>query len=301
MGAWFRWIKNVYENIYKKLEGVKAGIQGVGNTYFVDGNSGLDTNDGLTPDRPLKTITAALAKCTDNHDDYIRVIDGWNQDGGVISVNKNRVHIIGIGNKLSPYVMQKATGDAFIFSVTGDYCEIAGFALGGGATAGGIECVGSLGLWVHDCFFGDADIGDTPECGIECRQGTVNAYMVIENNIFAGSGGTSQGTISAYGIQAEGTNICRGTVIRKNIFGQLPTSAIRLTNMYGGFVLDNQIACDENAAGAAIIMSGSTGCLIDGNHANYGKTDMGLEPFVDTGSANCWGINYRGVTADLPA
>lgn len=275
---------------------------GVGNVYYVDGNSGSDSASGEWPDDPLKTITAALAKCVANHDDYIYVIDGWNQDGGVITVSTHRVHIIGVGNNLSPYVMQAATGSAHIFHVTGDYVEIAGFAMGGGATSyGGINCHGSLGLWIHDCFFGDADVGDTPAYGILCAPGTVNAYMLIENCIFAGSGGTSQGKISAYGIYAAGTNICRGTVVRNNIFGQLPTAAMLFANMYGGFILDNKIACDADTAGAGITMSGSTGCLIAGNMANYGKTDMSANPFVDSGSANCWVGNIKGDAFQHPA
>ena len=277
-------------------------MMSVGNVYYVHGFDGSDTQDGETPSTPLKTITAALAKCVNDHDDYIFVMDGWDQDGGVVSVNKHRVHIIGVGNALSSYVMQKATGDAYIFTVSGDYCEIAGFVLGGGSTAGGIQCNGSLGLWVHDCLFGGNDVGDTPKYGIVGVGGTVNAYMVLEKNLFTGSGGTSQGTISDTGIYFPSTNVCRSTVVRNNIFGQLPTRAIYLNDMYGGFVLDNRIACDEDADGAAIYMGGtSRGTLIDGNRANFGKTLMARNPYVDLSSLNCWGVNYRGIAPILPA
>jgi len=278
-----------------------AGSPIGGDKFFVDGNSGSATASGKSPDEPLSTIAAALALCTDNADDYIFVKDGWNQDAGAVTIAKHRVHIIGVGNNLSPYVMQKATGDTHIFIVTGDYVEIAGFALGGGATKAGINPYGSLGLWVHDCFFGDADIGDTPREGILCEPGNVNAYMLIEDCIFAGSGGTSQGKISAYGIYAGGTNICRGSVFRRNIFGQLPTAAMLFANMYGGFVLGNVIACDADTTGAGIIMSGSTGCLICGNKANYGKTSMTNNPWVDTGSVNCWVDNIEGDAQRLPS
>lgn len=292
---------------FKWLEIVPGGtVQGMGtlplgNFYYVDGNSGDNTKDGLSPDTPKETITAALALCVNNHDDYIIVLDGWNQDAGAVAVNKHRVHIIGVGNNLSPYVMQKATGDTHIFIVTGDYVEIAGFAMGGGATKAGINPYGALGLWVHDCFFGDADVGDTPREGILCEPGTVNAYMLIEDCIFAGSGGTSQGKISAYGIYAAGTNICRGSVFRNNIFGQIPTTALHFANMYGGFITGNLIACDADTAGAGIVMSGSTGCLIANNTANYGKTDMTANPFVDTGSVNCWTGNVKGDAFQHPA
>lgn len=281
-----------------------AGINGVFNTtghiFFVDGFTGSNGNSGTDPANPFLTITYALTQCVNNRDDYIFVLDCWNADAGAIAVNKNRVHIIGIGNGLAPAPMLAATGDTNIFTVPGDYCEIAGFCLGGGASSAGIECSGALNLWVHNCEFGNADNGDTPAYGILCTQGTVNAYMLIENCVFLGSGGTSQGKISGDGIRAIGTNICRSTIIRNNIFGQIPGIAINMTNMYGGFILNNQIALDANTSGAGITLSGSTGCLIDGNHASYGKTDA-TAPFVDSGVANCWVLNYKGIAVFQPA
>lgn len=274
----------------------------LGGSYYVNGTSGSDTNNGLTPTTALYTVTAALAKCTSGNDDYIFVLDGYNSDGGVINVNKDRVHIIGVGNPRNPYPFLVATGTAHVLYVTGDNCEIAYLNLGGAATSyAGICCHGSLGLWVHHCEFGNADVGDTPAYGILCDAGTVNAYMLIENNVFLGSGGTSQGKISAYGIYAAGTNNMRSSIIRNNIFGQIPTTAILLANAYGAFVLDNRIACDADTEAAAISMSGSTGCFIDGNSANYGKTAMAQECYLDSGSANCWGNNYQGNTHALPA
>lgn len=286
---------------------VKIGIgdlTNVGSVFYVDGNSGSDSYgvQSKNSNYPMKTINATLDLCTAGKDDYIIVKDYWNADGATITVDVDCVHIIGVGYSRGNRCMMAATGQTSIFTVTGDYCEIAGLSMGGGSTSAGIVCSGSLALWVHNCEFGNADIGDSPQYGILCTQGTVNAYMLIEDNIFLGSGGTSQGKISAYGIYAIGTNNCRSTVVRNNVFGQIPTTAILFANAYGAFVLNNVIACPSNAASSAIVVSGSTGCLIDGNHANYGKTDMTDNyPFVDSGSANCWGINYRGITADLPA
>lgn len=77
--------------------------------------------------------------------------------------------------------------------------------------------------------------------------------------------------------------------------------ALHFANMYGGFVIGNQIACDADTAGAGIVMSGSTGCLIARNTANYGKTSMTNNPWVDTGSANCWTDNIEGDAQRLPA
>ena len=76
---------------------------------------------------------------------------------------------------------------------------------------------------------------------------------------------------------------------------------MREINATGASVLNNVFVCNADTTGAAIVMSGSTGCLIDGNSANYGKTAMVNECYVDSDSANCWGNNYQGNTYALPA
>jgi len=76
---------------------------------------------------------------------------------------------------------------------------------------------------------------------------------------------------------------------------------MREINATGASVLNNVFVCNADTTGAAIVMSGGTGCLIDGNSANYGKTAMVNECYVDSDSANCWGNNYQGNTYALPA
>ena len=280
-----------------------------GTEYHVDATNGDDDNTGLDWANSLASINAAIDKCTADQDDYVWVKECWNTDAATITVDVNRTHIIGVGGggasgdgRFNNYCMLAATGDTPIFTVTGDYCEIAGFQLGGGATKSGIQCDSPLCLWVHNCMFGPADIGDTPAYGILCQAGTVNAYMLIENNIFLGSGGSCQGTITADGICAGGTNNLRSTTIRNNIFVALPGIAINLANAYGAVVIDNRIAMDADTTGSAITMgAGSTGCCIMGNMANYGKADGTNSGYTDGSSTNCWSGNEEGNDPTYPA
>lgn len=69
-----------------------------GDTYFVDYENGVDTNDGTTKDTAFKTLSAAYAACTDNNNDVI-YIDGYSTvvETAMITWAKNRIHVIGVG------------------------------------------------------------------------------------------------------------------------------------------------------------------------------------------------------------
>lgn len=97
MGAWFRWIKKLYENLYETLEGVKAGFFGTGTKYFVDADNGLDTNTGRSWSKALLTLAAAHTKCVDGNDDVI--IARGNFSDSAITITKSKVHLFGIMGK----------------------------------------------------------------------------------------------------------------------------------------------------------------------------------------------------------
>jgi len=269
-----------------------------GRVIFVAGGIGLDTNEGTDPDFPKKTYASALALCTDYQNDYIFIRDSWNEDGGQITVSKHGVHIIGIGRGANPIAWLAATGDIHMMNVTGYYVELAGLGFGGGGTKAGIQASNSTGLWVHDCFFGLNDIGDTPQEGILLAN-QVNAYMAIENNLFTGSQGDSQGKISASGIRGTGTNLARQLLIRGNRFLAIPTNAIRLENCYDGQILENFFRVPDAANGEAIYLGANAReCVVLKNRAANGMLNAGYtyNPYRDTSpnTANGWGDNYRG-------
>ena len=295
MGAWFRWIKKLYQNLFEKLEGLKAGWRGVGNTFFVHGFTGLDTNDGLTRDRPLHTLAAALLTCVADHDDYILVLDCWQQEDFPISVNVSRVHIIGVDKENGKMPRMNAPTDTAIFTLNADYCEIANLSLNAfpAGSHGAIELgsvVGDAGGRgaIRGCWFGVTGAG---LYGIYVPPTFDAPEMLIEKCRF-GIGLTSDG------IRIAG-NMTRG-VIKKCLIRAQGIGINVTSHMNNGWILSNRIVCSSVLAGTAITLTNTDDIFIDDNRAQSGKTAMGVIPYVDGGS-NHWGVNYQDIVAVLPA
>jgi hypothetical protein len=70
----------------------------VGDTYYVDYRNGLDTNNGESINKALKTLSAAYGKCTSNNNDVI-FVDGDSTvvETEMITWAKNRITVIGVG------------------------------------------------------------------------------------------------------------------------------------------------------------------------------------------------------------
>ena len=78
---------------------------GQGNRYFVKPYSGGDGQSGKSPRTALKTLAAALAKCTANQNDVVYLLAESNTAASttdlqetVLDWNKDLVHLIGVGN-----------------------------------------------------------------------------------------------------------------------------------------------------------------------------------------------------------
>ena len=288
--------------------GIVGGFNTPGTVYFKDIFNGLNTNDGLTPDTPFQTIAYALTQCTDDNDDYIIVMDAWNEATPIL-VDCTRVHIIGLSaSPERPYPVFTDTGGTPIFQIAaaGNNSEIAYLDLGGGAADASIECLNtSMGVTIHHCTFGFGWAGDTALYGIEINTNATAIY--IGYNVFKGSGGSVAGTITADGIRWAGGASSLGGVIENNRFLGLPGIAVNLlTQAIGMSVKDNVIACDADTQGSAITVAGAcAGCLITGNKAMFGQTAGGManNPFLDSTVAgtNHWSSNMKGAAFIDPA
>lgn len=76
-----------------------------GNVWFVDYRNGDDSsNNGKTPDRAFKTLSAAISAVTTNNNDVI-FIDGDSTvvETSMVELTKNRVHIVGWNGVLGHY------------------------------------------------------------------------------------------------------------------------------------------------------------------------------------------------------
>jgi len=279
---------------------------GVGKVFYVH-NGGDAGNEGTDPEFPISTIALALAKCRVNKNDYIFVLDHWNE-AAPITVNKEAVHIIGTGPDHAYRTVLQAATDAAIFDLrsSAPYAEIAGFSLGGGATAPGIAITNCNAPWIHHNNFGHPYAGDTPLYGIFFDTGADSPEVVIEDCKFFGDG-KGNGTISSNGIRAErGADVSfANSIIRRNLFsgcvGADSAGAIALDGVLSMFILDNLFHVTDGANGDAInILADSLNCVIDGNRAFHGRSaiENTYNAFRDLNDVddNGWGFNtYNGV------
>jgi len=294
-------------------------IKTTGNVYYVNGFTGLDTRTGLNPNYPLLTIAHALTHCVNDHDDYIIVLDHW-QEAWPVAINVTRVHIIGVGVDPShPYVALNAAADTAIFNLTGasNNCEIAGFSFGGGNTRAGIENLGGspMGIYIHDCAFGHIFAGDTPQDGIRCDGGNFTNIRV-ENNNFYGALAPGGGTITRSGIRWISGGDPVGGTIKGNVFKGLTIAInfIQVAPASGGFIVTDNLffldIADAGPFGWAITVNGPNnliGCIFQNNHATQTGDGTGNIPYRDlsTGVAattlNGWVMNYSGIVALIPS
>jgi hypothetical protein len=284
------------------------------HVFFVDGTDGVGNdgvnNEGQTPDEPLLTITAALAKCTAAKNDFIFLLNYYQATGETwpISISKGQVHIIGIGYTSGPWGWVQPTGDTAAFALTSgaDGIEIAGLELGAGATHGCIEMATS-GLWnlhVHNCGLG-TETGMTGAYGIRTGDGTTGGELInalIEYNRFGDK-------LTASGIEVPaaltGPNDVKGCVIRKNTF-MVDNAAVGINvpkttaDFQDGGIFDNKFAVVYNTNGAAMTFGIGTKGMIDGNHV-MGKddetiitvgTDIPIFCGTDGNGTMSWGANY---------
>ena len=287
---------------------------GAGRVFFVDGIAGDDGNVGTRPDLPFATITFALTQCTADRNDYIIVLDHWQE---VVAITITRVHIIGMSNYLRPssnhsFVQMNAAADTAIFTVTAlsNHVEIAGFSFGGGATHAAIENTGGtpMGLHIHDCVFGHSFAGGTPQDGIRIELNATN--IRIEHCVFLGTPG-GKGTITRDGIRWQGAGAPLNGDIENNQFKGLPGIAMNFVSVgpaTGGITIkDNVIVCEGDTQGSAITLAAATrGFLVVGNKAMYGQLTAGMinNPYLDNAIVapfNTWVANYKGNVLVDPA
>lgn len=308
----------IYDLLSKQCPAMWLGIPiGAGNVFWVNtaAKGGSDLNVGTRPDQPFEHIQHALDNhCVDEHNDYIMVIDDY-QEEATITVNKTCVHIIGLANYFrpntnNPLVCLNASDDWPVFTVSAlsNNCEIAGFMIGGGDNHAGIENPGGtpMGLHIHDCVFGHFFSHNDPQDGILIDLNATN--IRIEHCVFLGPGG--KGFLTRDGIRwSSGGDPLNGD-IENNQFKGLPGVAIDFVSVAaatGGITIkDNVISCKEGAGiGNAITLEATCrGFLVVGNKAGYGGAAMGVNPYLDNSTVapfNTWIENYTGNALIYPA
>ena len=267
--------------------------QPMGKIYYVNGNTGSDGYTGESKVTPMKTIKAALAKCVSGRDDYIIVLDHY-QETFPITVDKSMVHIIGL-KVGQPMVWLTASSDTAIFNVEEDFVEIAGFEFGAGATHAAIEFTASKGYGcIRDCVFGWMQAGQD---GIRVVAPYEAAETIIENCFFGNN-------LTRDGIRIDHA-MTRG-LIQDNLFRSVPGIGINVVSQITlGTIRRNKFMLPSDSAGKAITLgANNSGVFVEDNDANFGHGDAMLQiPWVDSagGDANTWDNNKRGGVVVFPA
>lgn len=289
---------------------ILSGAYGPGTVFYVDGTSGLDTNNGLTRDTPLLTVTAALAKCTNSKGDVIQILRNSPTSPPAtetfpIAVNKANVTIRGIlsprGAMLSDSGIGSHTQNKACFEIGAHYVTIEDLYIGVdnlGSNGGIIEFNGTnsyFGTTIRRCTF---DTQYISAYGIYLPYD--QPYLLVEDCVF--------GRADIAGFTTAGISIgnCTGGMIRRNVFNGVTGVGINIGAGCGNLtVLDNRFLLDTETEGDAITIAlGAVGNVFDGNRGYFGNTnDPAANPFKDGSGAsdNHWGLNYKGITATYPA
>jgi hypothetical protein len=278
---------------------------GAGNIFYVNGYTGDNANDGLSPGTAKLTITAGLGLCTDaaGQNDYVFVLRypsaGAGGETWPIAVNVESVHLIGAGLfGASTCCWVSPTGDQAAFAISKHGVEIAGFDLAAGATHACIENSGTV--WRAHIHHNDFALQRTAQDGIRIGVGSVDCpHWLIEHNTF----GEAIDNIARDGIRI--VHNSTRSLIRNNLF-RVDTGSnqvgVHLQGLCTGYIaiIDNVFLCADAAAGEAITTSATATGIATGNVAAQGKVAMANNPYVDGGSFS-WGVNYQPGAILLPA
>ena len=150
------------------------GLQGPGDVYYVDYRNGSDSNSGKTWSRSFRTLGAAVDAVTSNNNDII-LIDGDSTvtETSMITLSKNRIHIIGCNGNLGHYGqgakvslgVTTASTDIATFLNTGVRNTFTGIKfMNANTVAEGLYCVAEGGEFAryHNCeFYKSTDLDTT--------------------------------------------------------------------------------------------------------------------------------------------
>jgi len=273
-----------------------------GNIYYVDGTNGLNTNDGLSRDQPVLTITYALSLCTGGNEDYIIVMSypsaGAAGEVWPIAVNVANVHLIGASLfQASASAWIAPPGATAAFEISANFVEIAGFDLGAGATSACIENSGTV--WRAYIHHNEFALIRTAQDGLGIGLGAVDCpHWLVEHNRF---GHGANITRDAIRIEQNSTR----SVFRDNYF-YVNTGCVGI-HLQGlctaiGYVLDNTFKVADAAAGEAIYVENANAMVVQfhGNRVASGNVAMANNPFRDLGAQCHWSLNYAGTAPTYP-
>ncbi len=116
-----------------------AGLaSGPGKAFFIDTANGLDSNTGLSPDKPMAKLSAVHAKMTANQNDTVYIIGNSSasaanvvSETATLTWSKDLCHIVGVNsfNRVSQRVSLRPTTNDYtpFMTISADGCVFANF------------------------------------------------------------------------------------------------------------------------------------------------------------------------------
>lgn len=282
------------------VDGLGAKVDpAAGKVLFVNGVSwgngftaGNDANSGESLDDPLYTIAKAISLCTNEGNDYIYLLDYWQNDTTwPISVNVDGLSIIGINwRPFRPWPILSSSGNYPCFDIVASTILIDSVGLYPTAGYPGITFDdGVKNVHINRCEF------EQGSYGIQLAAGDMSFGLGITNCRFLA-------TLSSGGILIDDDPaFC---VIDGNSFDQNTGDAIAVTAGAGHVITNNMFAMKAATSGLSITLSSAVSrAFVNGNHSAYGANSTSISPYDDEGTVttNNWGTNWYGKAVADPA
>ncbi len=270
-----------------------SGVWSPGSVFYVDSaaNGGSDSNNG-SYDSPVLKVNAAMDLCTANKGDVIQVrgnSPSSPNDTATIIMDVAGVTLRGLYGRglLSDSGFGSPTINVPTITVAANYVTIENLYLGCHAshTTGSIIdfSTSAWGVTIRNIQF---DAQNIPTYGIRSTSGHDLPYLLVEDCRFG------RGDVEGYSTNGIYLSNATAGIIRRNIFRRLVGVAIETGPDAANIdILDNRISLRANTEGLAITLGAATnGIFVDGNHANFGDTDMVANPYKDSSTAtyNTW-------------
>jgi len=160
-----------------------------GTVFYVDYDNGLDTNDGLSPTSPVKTVAYAYSLMTTNkHDVMVLSANSGHVLTEMLTVSKNRVHFVGSGVGFRKYGQRTritmgvttATTDVFLMKNTGVGNTFSNIKFSNGNTVTeNVAAVGEGGEYASymNCeFYDSTELDSNTHAEVVCNGDSVQFY-----------------------------------------------------------------------------------------------------------------------------
>lgn len=295
--------ENAFDNTTDSLEAISDKIQnrqdaaGGGITYFVDGDGGNDTYDGLTWATAFKTIDEAIGSVDGHVLDYDTVyVRGTDTFTETVSTGTAvGVKLIGVGDgKINPLWTSEAVGESAL-TINGQNWEVRNFLFHAGGEAKtapmiSVEETGASvgsGSVIENCYFHG---GDTSNQAVYYGGGSIQNKLL--NNHITAFGGSCAGEEAAVCGGSYVQSWCDGEV-RGNVFTN-NTKHLRLQSGNSVFK-DNVFESQGSATSATTIINLVSSGVSVGYNTVVGNT------FGDNMDDLTTGNGYYFSTTDLIA